>query len=71
MISNALSASFHRLDHGRLLIVHPHQSHTLPNAEIARSDVSLDLRWCPLGELPEDSDFGFTQLIAAAQHRIR
>lgn len=36
-------------------------------AEIERSDESLDLRWWPLDELPGDSDFGLTQLAAAAR----
>jgi 8-oxo-dGTP pyrophosphatase MutT (NUDIX family) len=35
-------------------------------AEIAVSDESLDLRWWPLNGLPDDSDFGLTQLAAAA-----
>jgi 8-oxo-dGTP pyrophosphatase MutT (NUDIX family) len=35
-------------------------------AEIARSDESLDLRWWPLDALPDDVDFGLTQLAAAA-----
>lgn len=30
------------------------------------SDESLDLRWWPLDELPQDCDFGLTQLAAAA-----
>ncbi|GAT12351.1 NUDIX hydrolase [Mycolicibacterium novocastrense] len=38
-------------------------------AEIAVSDESLDLRWWPLDALPEDCDFGLTQLAAAARHR--
>ncbi|SEH90873.1 8-oxo-dGTP pyrophosphatase MutT, NUDIX family [Mycolicibacterium rutilum] len=38
-------------------------------AEIAVSDESLDLRWWPLDALPEDSDFGLTQLAAAARNR--
>jgi 8-oxo-dGTP pyrophosphatase MutT (NUDIX family) len=42
--------------------------HAPPNAEIACSDESLDLRWWPLDGLPEDCDFGLTQLAAAA-HR--
>jgi hypothetical protein len=40
-----------------------------PKAEIARSDESLDLRWWPLDALPEDCDFGLTQLAAAASPR--
>ena len=39
-------------------------------AEIARSDESLDLRWWRLDSLPDDVDFGLTQLAAAAR-RIR
>ena len=38
-------------------------------AEIELSDESLDLRWWPLDELPDDSDFGLTQLAAAAALR--
>lgn len=33
------------------------------------SDESLDLRWWPLDELPQDCDFGLTQLVAAATAR--
>lgn len=40
-------------------------------AEIARSDESLDLRWWPLDELPQDVDFGLTQLAHAANVRLR
>ena len=36
------------------------------DAEIVCSDESLDLRWWPLGALPEDTDFGLAQLAAAA-----
>ena len=39
------------------------------NAEIAVSDESLDLRWWPLDALPEDCDFGLTQLATSAQKR--
>ncbi|KUI45268.1 NUDIX hydrolase [Mycobacterium sp. IS-1590] len=39
------------------------------DAEIAVSEESLDLRWWPLDALPEDCDFGLTQLAAAARHR--
>lgn len=35
-------------------------------AEIACSDESLDLRWWPLDTLPDDIDFGLTQLAATA-----
>ncbi|MGD9618322.1 MAG: NUDIX hydrolase [Mycolicibacterium sp.] len=41
--------------------------HAPKGAEIARSDESLDLRWWPLDALPDDSDFGLTQLVAAAK----
>ncbi len=44
--------------------------HAPPNAEIACSDESLDLRWWPLETLPEDCDFGLTQLATAASRRI-
>ncbi len=40
-------------------------------AEIVRSDESLDLRWWPLDELPQDCDFGLTQLAAAAAAATR
>ncbi|PRC42516.1 NUDIX hydrolase [Mycobacterium sp. ITM-2017-0098] len=40
--------------------------HAPEGAEIVRSDESLDLRWWPLDELPQDVDFGLTQLAAAA-----
>ena len=39
------------------------------DAEIACSDESLDLRWWPLDALPDDCDFGLTQLAAAALRR--
>jgi hypothetical protein len=45
--------------------------HAPRDAEIAVSDESLDLRWWPLDELPEDCDFGLTQLAAAATRRNR
>jgi 8-oxo-dGTP pyrophosphatase MutT (NUDIX family) len=38
-------------------------------AEIACSEESLDLRWWPLDGLPDDCDFGLTQLAAAARSR--
>jgi 8-oxo-dGTP pyrophosphatase MutT (NUDIX family) len=41
------------------------------DAEIAVSDESLDLRWWPLNALPQDCDFGLTQLAAAAFRRNR
>lgn len=40
-------------------------------AEIERSDESLDLRWWRLDSLPDDVDFGLTQLAAAARQRFR
>jgi len=40
--------------------------HAPKGAEIAISDESLDLRWWPLDELPDDSDYGLTQLAATA-----
>ena len=43
--------------------------HAPPNAEIAVSDESLDLRWWPLDALPEDCDFGLTQLAEAAARK--
>lgn len=39
------------------------------DAEIAVSDESLDLRWWPLDALPDDRDFGLTQLADAARKR--
>jgi 8-oxo-dGTP pyrophosphatase MutT (NUDIX family) len=41
--------------------------HAPAGAEIACSDESLDLRWWPLDELPDDADFGLTQLARAAR----
>lgn len=43
--------------------------HAPANAEIVVSEESLDLRWWPLGGLPDESDFGLTQLAAAARRR--
>ncbi|KUH93794.1 NUDIX hydrolase [Mycobacterium sp. IS-3022] len=40
--------------------------HAPAGAEIVASDESLDLRWWPLDALPQDCDFGLTQLVAAA-----
>ncbi|WP_101948656.1 NUDIX hydrolase [Mycobacterium sp. 3519A] len=45
-------------------------AHAPANAEIAVSDESLDLRWWPLDALPEDCDFGLTQLVDAARRRV-
>jgi 8-oxo-dGTP pyrophosphatase MutT (NUDIX family) len=44
--------------------------HAPPGAEIACSDESLDLRWWPLDQLPEETDFGLTQLATMASRRI-
>jgi 8-oxo-dGTP pyrophosphatase MutT (NUDIX family) len=44
-------------------------AHALANAEIACSDETLDLRWWPLDALPDDCDFGLTQLAEAAMRR--
>ena len=41
------------------------------SAEIVRSDESLDLRWWPLDELPQDVDFGLAQLARAANVQSR
>jgi len=43
--------------------------HAPPDAEIAVSDESLDLRWWPLYALPDDCDFGVTQLVNSARLR--
>ncbi|MCV7237849.1 NUDIX hydrolase [Mycolicibacterium celeriflavum] len=43
--------------------------HAPAGAEIVASDESLDLRWWPLDALPQDCDFGLTQLVAAARSR--
>ncbi len=45
--------------------------HAPEGAEIVRSDESLDLKWWPLDKLPDDSDFGLTQLAAAAARLAR
>jgi 8-oxo-dGTP pyrophosphatase MutT (NUDIX family) len=44
--------------------------HAPPDAEIAVSDESLDLRWWPLDSLPEDCDFGLTQLVDSVQTSV-
>jgi 8-oxo-dGTP pyrophosphatase MutT (NUDIX family) len=44
--------------------------HAPANAEIACSDESLDLRWWALDALPQDCDFGLTQLAVAARARV-
>ncbi len=36
-------------------------------AQFVCSEESLDLRWWPLSQLPDDTDFGLTQLAAAAR----
>jgi len=41
-------------------------AHAPEGAEIICSEESLDLRWWPLDALPDDRDFGLTQLAAAA-----
>lgn len=43
--------------------------HAPADAEIVVSEESLDLRWWPLDALPQDCDFGLTQLAAAARNR--
>lgn len=43
--------------------------HAPADAEIVVSDESLDLRWWPLDSLPDDCDFGLTQLAEAARRR--
>jgi 8-oxo-dGTP pyrophosphatase MutT (NUDIX family) len=40
------------------------------DVEIACSDESLDLRWWPLDALPEDCDFGLTQLATVAARGV-
>lgn len=42
-----------------------------PGAVAARSDESLDLRWWPLDALPDEADFGLSQLAAAVSRRLR
>src|SRR3954463_5915115 len=44
-------------------------AHAPRGAQIACSDESLDLRWWPLDALPEDCDFGLTQLVNSARLR--
>jgi 8-oxo-dGTP pyrophosphatase MutT (NUDIX family) len=46
-------------------------AHALPDAEIKRSDESLDLRWWPVDALPPGTDFGLRQLVDAAVARRR
>ncbi len=41
------------------------------DAEINISDESLDLRWWPLDALPDDTDFGLTQLAEAAAAKTK
>jgi 8-oxo-dGTP pyrophosphatase MutT (NUDIX family) len=43
--------------------------HTPRDAEIACSDESLDLRWWPLEAMPDDCDFGISQLAEAARRQ--
>jgi 8-oxo-dGTP pyrophosphatase MutT (NUDIX family) len=45
-------------------------AHASKDADIVRSDESLDLRWWPLGALPEGTDFGLAQLATAAQRGL-
>ena len=40
------------------------------NAQIAVSDESLDLRWWDLGAMPDDTDFGLSQLVAYARRLL-
>lgn len=44
--------------------------HAPPNAEITCSEESLELRWWPLDALPEDCDFGLTQLAKIATRAV-
>jgi 8-oxo-dGTP pyrophosphatase MutT (NUDIX family) len=44
-------------------------AHAPADAEIVCSDESVDLRWWPLNALPDDTDFGLAQLVAAASSR--
>jgi 8-oxo-dGTP pyrophosphatase MutT (NUDIX family) len=39
-------------------------------AQITRSDESLDLKWWPLGGLPDGADYGLRQLAVAAQTSV-
>jgi 8-oxo-dGTP pyrophosphatase MutT (NUDIX family) len=45
-------------------------AHAPPDAQIAISDESLDLRWWPLDGLPPGADFGLRQLARAAQTSV-
>jgi 8-oxo-dGTP pyrophosphatase MutT (NUDIX family) len=45
--------------------------HAPADAEIAVSNESLDLQWWPLLALPEDCDYGLTQLAQAASSRAK
>jgi 8-oxo-dGTP pyrophosphatase MutT (NUDIX family) len=42
-------------------------AHAPEGAKITCSDESLDLRWWPLGGLPDGADYGVRQLVRAAQ----
>ena len=44
-------------------------AHAPAGADIAISDESLDLRWWPIDQLPEDSDTGLAMLVAAVRRR--
>jgi 8-oxo-dGTP pyrophosphatase MutT (NUDIX family) len=45
-------------------------AHAPADAQITCSDESLDLRWWPLGGLPEGADYGLRQLVRAAQTSV-
>jgi 8-oxo-dGTP pyrophosphatase MutT (NUDIX family) len=45
-------------------------AHAARDASIQRSDESLDLRWWPIDNLPENSDYALTQLVSLARARI-
>jgi 8-oxo-dGTP pyrophosphatase MutT (NUDIX family) len=45
-------------------------AHAPAGAQITCSDESLDLRWWPLGGLPDEADFGLRQLARAAQTSV-
>lgn len=45
-------------------------AHAPEGAEAVRSDESLDLRWWSLDALPDGTDFGLAQLVAAARRGL-
>jgi 8-oxo-dGTP pyrophosphatase MutT (NUDIX family) len=45
-------------------------AHAPADAQITCSDESLDLRWWPLGGLPDGADYGLRQLVRAAQTSV-